>query len=239
MTKPDDCFKHHISEPSMLLPSSTSLLHIEERKLEMEFGKEMFEILCHNIRNLDIKELIREVENALNIEKKQWELCCRDKFELEELRRKLQISINFWGTPQNRTLPYTFGFKRSSPFFHPFKLPRSNVLPVGYPNRFQPKVIPDGKLSPSKSNGKYYKTVLCESWTKSGTCKYGWGCRYAHGEYELKAWVGPKPCTFKTRSNNDLSGYCPYGRQSRFEHNSKNMQSAKTSKQGIKGTTEA
>jgi hypothetical protein len=31
-----------------------------------------------------------------------------------------------------------------------------------------------------------YKTVMCQSWLETATCKFGEECKFAHGEYELR-----------------------------------------------------
>merc|ERR1712096_112018 len=37
-----------------------------------------------------------------------------------------------------------------------------------------------------------YKTVLFDKWAKTGTCKYGSKCHYAHGRDELRPRISPE-----------------------------------------------
>ncbi|KAJ1915142.1 hypothetical protein H4219_004475 [Mycoemilia scoparia] len=63
-----------------------------------------------------------------------------------------------------------------------------------------------------------YKTELCSAWIRSGQCKYGEQCRFAHGKNQLR------PRTRHPRYRTELcrtysaKGACPYGDRCDFLH---------------------
>ena len=63
-----------------------------------------------------------------------------------------------------------------------------------------------------------YKTELCANWTKTGFCRYGPKCQFAHGLDDIKIVV--KNEKYKTRvcTQYKKTGYCKYGSRCLFLH---------------------
>ncbi|KAJ1735592.1 hypothetical protein LPJ61_000469 [Coemansia biformis] len=63
-----------------------------------------------------------------------------------------------------------------------------------------------------------YKTALCKSFAAHGDCRYGSGCRFAHGPSELRQ--RPNPPKYKTvPCRNEAQGrICPYGAKCDYIH---------------------
>lgn len=202
----DDDSELLMSLPLMSLPSPSPMCHKDVEMLEKELEKEHYSVLQH-IQNLSIHEPRPHLEISENLEKKHEDLHGNWKLELRSTKRQLESLANIWSMSKGSALPKSFGPKKRSPFIYPFKFPRIKVKPTA--NR--PNI-------PWK--GDRYKTALCVSWMKSGMCNYGWRCRYAHGQRELRTRLRPKYGKSRTRCNKyHLSGYCPYGRRCRFVHN--------------------
>jgi len=95
-------------------------------------------------------------------------------------------------------------------------LPR-DVTVAGGGNHINPQTSP----SKDENNIKVdlYKTEICRSWKKFGSCIYDDCCHFAHGIGELR--VRPKPHrNYKTEMcRKFLSGFCPYGTRCCFVHN--------------------
>jgi len=74
-----------------------------------------------------------------------------------------------------------------------------------------------------------YKTELCQSWIRTGACRYGAKCQYAHGKEEIRPVIRhPK---YKTEICKTFSktGQCPYGKRCRFIHQFNELQPADSS----------
>jgi len=65
-----------------------------------------------------------------------------------------------------------------------------------------------------------YKTELCKSFAKTGNCKYGSTCLFAHGIWELQ-FISHSHM-YKTQECADFKkrGKCWYGRRCRYIHSS-------------------
>lgn len=67
-------------------------------------------------------------------------------------------------------------------------------------------------------NTELYKTELCSTFQRTGSCPYGTKCQFAHGQHELKhvqrgsKWRS-KPCANWTKT-----GSCRYGNRCCFKH---------------------
>ena len=63
-----------------------------------------------------------------------------------------------------------------------------------------------------------YKTEICKTFKKNGSCPYRKNCQYAHGNIELRP-VQPKK-SYKTVICNNFfkKGFCPYGDRCNFAH---------------------
>lgn len=63
-----------------------------------------------------------------------------------------------------------------------------------------------------------YKTEMCHAYESTGACKYGFKCRFAHGEAELRP-VARHP-KYKTQHCKTFKeeGHCPYGARCKFIH---------------------
>ena len=63
-----------------------------------------------------------------------------------------------------------------------------------------------------------YKTELCANWMKTGFCRYGSKCQFAHGMNDIKIIV--KNEKYKTRvcTQYKKTGYCKYGNRCLFVH---------------------
>ncbi|VDL68082.1 unnamed protein product, partial [Nippostrongylus brasiliensis] len=83
-------------------------------------------------------------------------------------------------------------------------------------------------LSSPKKKDEAFKTALCDAFKKFGFCPYGDGCRFAHGDSELRlpAQAHPK---YKTQLCDKFStyGHCPYGPRCQFIHKLKKVSPAK------------
>ena len=74
-----------------------------------------------------------------------------------------------------------------------------------------------------KRKGEAYKTELCKGFIRSGYCRYGEDCRFAHFQEELRVRsIHPK---FKTElcRNYATRGICVYGSRCQFIHRSPNI----------------
>ncbi|CAI5437947.1 unnamed protein product [Caenorhabditis angaria] len=74
-----------------------------------------------------------------------------------------------------------------------------------------------------KRKEEAFKTALCEAHKKTGVCPYGNGCRFAHGENELRMPSQPRGKAhpkYKTQLCDKYStfGHCPYGSRCQFIH---------------------
>lgn len=67
-------------------------------------------------------------------------------------------------------------------------------------------------------NTNLYKTELCVSHMKIGTCPYGSKCQFAHGENELKQVERPANWRSKPCVNWAKYGSCRYGKRCCFIH---------------------
>merc|ERR1719233_1407917 len=239
MTKTEELSKQSVLEPSMSVPSPSSACQIDVEFFKRELEKAQCDMFWHTIGNLEKKELTRQLESSPEMWKKEPEEYYSESFELGEVKRQLKSSLDIQDTSQNTTLPYLSGLAKRSPFLYPFKLPRSNLQPVGFPHFFHSKSQEENNIHQLKLNEQNYKTVLCHSWTKFGMCKYGWRCRYAHGKNELRLRVRVNPRKSKSRCNNYLKGNCRYGSRCRFVHAPKDKQEATTNQHTIKVTKEA
>jgi hypothetical protein len=66
-----------------------------------------------------------------------------------------------------------------------------------------------------------YKTVMCQAWLESMSCKFNDQCKFAHGEHELRPSSIPirNHLKYKTRPClKYLSGMCPFGVRCLFIH---------------------
>jgi len=108
-------------------------------------------------------------------------------------------------------------------------LPRGMTVPRGNQINAQPSSSKDeNTLQDQKLNVDLFKTEICRSWKKFGTCIYGKSCHFAHGIDELR--VRPKPHrNYKTEMcKKFLAGFCPYGSRCCFVHNPKEQYHAIT-----------
>ncbi|KHJ89019.1 hypothetical protein OESDEN_11170 [Oesophagostomum dentatum] len=74
-----------------------------------------------------------------------------------------------------------------------------------------------------KRKDEAYKTALCDAFKKFGFCPYGEGCRFAHGDSELRLPAQPRGKAhpkYKTQLCDKFStfGHCPYGPRCQFIH---------------------
>jgi hypothetical protein len=70
----------------------------------------------------------------------------------------------------------------------------------------------------NKVNTVLYKTELCSTFQKTGTCPYGSKCQFAHGEPELKAVDRGSKWRSKPCANWSKTGSCRYGNRCCFKH---------------------
>lgn len=70
----------------------------------------------------------------------------------------------------------------------------------------------------NKINTVLYKTELCSTFQRSGTCPYGSKCQFAHGEHELKAVDRGSKWRSKPCANWSKTGSCRYGNRCCFKH---------------------
>lgn len=75
-----------------------------------------------------------------------------------------------------------------------------------------------GKGQCKNLNTQLYKTELCASFMKLGTCPYGGKCQFAHGEAELKSIDRPLNWRSKPCANWARTGSCRYGKRCCFKH---------------------
>jgi hypothetical protein len=70
-----------------------------------------------------------------------------------------------------------------------------------------------------KRRQEAFKTALCQAFQKTGECRYGNECRFAHGKDELRLpkYNHPKYKTVLCR-NYAITGICPYGSRCQFIH---------------------
>ena len=76
----------------------------------------------------------------------------------------------------------------------------------------------DQALQTSQGREELYKTELCSSWTRSGQCRYGDKCRFAHGKCELKARLRHPRFRTEPCRNYSAQGSCPYGDRCDYLH---------------------
>ncbi|CAB3405599.1 unnamed protein product [Caenorhabditis bovis] len=74
-----------------------------------------------------------------------------------------------------------------------------------------------------KRKEEAFKTALCDSYKRIGSCPYGNNCRFAHGENELRMPLQPRGKAhpkYKTQLCDKFSTYgqCPYGPRCQFIH---------------------
>ncbi|WKX92705.1 hypothetical protein Q1695_010607 [Nippostrongylus brasiliensis] len=74
-----------------------------------------------------------------------------------------------------------------------------------------------------KRKDEAFKTALCDAFKKFGFCPYGDGCRFAHGDSELRLPAQPRGKAhpkYKTQLCDKFStyGHCPYGPRCQFIH---------------------
>ncbi|EPB76421.1 hypothetical protein ANCCEY_04479 [Ancylostoma ceylanicum] len=79
-----------------------------------------------------------------------------------------------------------------------------------------------------KRKDEAYKTALCDAFKKFGFCPYGEGCRFAHGDSELRLPAQPRGKAhpkYKTQLCDKFStfGHCPYGPRCQFIHKLKKV----------------
>ncbi|VDL67772.1 unnamed protein product [Nippostrongylus brasiliensis] len=77
-----------------------------------------------------------------------------------------------------------------------------------------------------------FKTALCDAFKKFGFCPYGDGCRFAHGDSELRLPAQPRGKAhpkYKTQLCDKFStyGHCPYGPRCQFIHKLKKVSPTK------------
>ncbi|XP_017305271.1 protein TIS11-like [Diaphorina citri] len=89
------------------------------------------------------------------------------------------------------------------------------------------------------ANGRYshfyhsrenlFKTELCRLHDETGVCKFGTGCKFAHGAHELR--VIPRHPRYRTKlcQSYHQDGFCPYGQRCYFIHEEKSVSSRGTS----------
>lgn len=70
----------------------------------------------------------------------------------------------------------------------------------------------------SSVNTELYKTELCSTFTKTGSCPYGNKCQFAHGENELKLVNRGSKYRSKPCANWSKTGACRYGNRCCFRH---------------------
>lgn len=70
----------------------------------------------------------------------------------------------------------------------------------------------------SSVNTELYKTELCSTFTKTGSCPYGNKCQFAHGENELKLVNRGSKYRSKPCANWSKTGSCRYGNRCCFRH---------------------
>jgi len=63
-----------------------------------------------------------------------------------------------------------------------------------------------------------YKTEYCQSWIKTGACRYGGKCQYAHGQDELRSVIRHPKYKTEICKTFSTTGQCPYGNRCRFIH---------------------
>ncbi|KAG5354405.1 Zinc finger protein 36, C3H1 type-like 2-A [Yarrowia sp. C11] len=67
-------------------------------------------------------------------------------------------------------------------------------------------------------NSELYKTEMCSSFQKTGSCSYGEKCQFAHGEHELKNVDRPPKWRSKLCQNWLRTGTCAYNDRCCFKH---------------------
>jgi len=63
-----------------------------------------------------------------------------------------------------------------------------------------------------------YKTEICQSWTETGSCRYGTKCQFAHGKDELRPVIRHPKYKTEVCKTFSTTGQCPYGKRCRFVH---------------------
>ncbi|KAJ2782567.1 hypothetical protein H4R18_002196 [Coemansia javaensis] len=76
---------------------------------------------------------------------------------------------------------------------------------------------PEGASRP-RSAVRSYKTALCRSFATRRGCKYGDGCRFAHGDDELRVRLNPPRYKTVPCRNEAQGRVCPYGAKCDYIH---------------------
>jgi len=63
-----------------------------------------------------------------------------------------------------------------------------------------------------------FKTELCQSWIRTGACRYGAKCQYAHGKDELRPVIRHPKYKTEICKTFSTTGQCSYGKRCRFIH---------------------
>jgi hypothetical protein len=68
-----------------------------------------------------------------------------------------------------------------------------------------------------------YKTELCKKMLDTGSCPYGYNCKYAHTKKELIKLEHNKSYKSVKCKNFHEKKFCPYGDRCKFAHNEANI----------------
>ncbi|OBA22579.1 hypothetical protein METBIDRAFT_161636 [Metschnikowia bicuspidata var. bicuspidata NRRL YB-4993] len=116
-----------------------------------------------------------------------------------------------------RAFESSFLLREESLEYAELLLPNSLLFPVTGGNRTSSKARHEHSGNDS-CLPQLYKTELCGSFMKLGTCPYGGKCQFAHGENELKSVERPSNWRSKQCANWARSGSCRYGKRCCFKH---------------------
>ncbi len=75
--------------------------------------------------------------------------------------------------------------------------------------------------SSSSNEGSKRKIELCKAYLETGYCRYGEGCFFAHGVYELQ--INQPILKSKICRNFHKQGHCKYGDRCNFRHETTNL----------------
>ena len=82
-------------------------------------------------------------------------------------------------------------------------------------------VLDESYVRPHVRDPFRYKTVLCRTFERHGSCPYAEKCQYAHGIDELRAtprWMGLSPSFGRVCQWYATTGECPYGYFCKYPH---------------------
>ena len=95
---------------------------------------------------------------------------------------------------------------------------------IKHSHKFKKNVCETVNLDKESKKDPKYKTELCKSWEKKGSCLYFNKCRFAHGRHELFV-KGNNNTKYKLKQclSFDQNGFCLYGTRCHFKHNEANF----------------